>query len=243
MNAQEAVRLIREKNGLDADAKVGVVSSFGHEVQVKAEGGRREILVTANTSDIDLENEVVVPEGADTSYFEANGKVFRDHCYGIDDCVGAIRRGFPKMASGAWQVRIGLNGSPVADAAFAIAEADGIGVSIGFDATDWGSPTDEEADRYAKGGKPPKSIVRSWKWLELSVTCLPCNVSCQTLEVSGVEKSLGTLDRLVTKGIIDRDTARKFGLPDKPTAVARPKAHRTIIYPDGHILVPVRSEM
>ena len=52
-----------------------------------------------------------------------------------------------------------------------IAEGAVNGVSIGFDRLGGGPPTDDEVRLYG----PVDFVTRAWRWLELSVTPMPCN--------------------------------------------------------------------
>jgi hypothetical protein len=152
-------------------------------LKLDTEANKRDIIVRANTAAIDCENEVVVPEGASLGYLEKNRKVFFEHRYNYpEDCIGAIRRGYPKLVDGEWMVRIGVSRCEAGDRLLRDAADFGIGVSIGFDALDYGPPTDDEIKRYG-GGVPFRSIVRKWEWIELSVTAMPCNVECQSIAV------------------------------------------------------------
>ena len=237
MNVVDRIRMKNPEIG--SEAHIGVWASFNKDVSVDTDNGNRDIIVVANTDDIDLENEVVVPSGASMDYFASNGKVFVDHDYSFGSAVGAVRKNgivaFPSLSDQrGWKVRVGmlsLKGNPVPDDILTIAKEVGIGVSIGFEATDYGPPTDEEEKRYTGKGGPPKSVVRSWKWIELSFTAMPCNVACQSQAVVVDDSRAASLEGLVTKGLIQRQSARAMGLPErKMHAVAEtPRAKRTLI--------------
>src|SRR5574343_128777 len=85
---------IRKYGKLPEDAKVGVVSSFAQEQRV--DEANRSLWVTATTSDIDLEREVVVPSGADTSHFFALRNIFIEHKLDFAHCVGKLRSAQPR---------------------------------------------------------------------------------------------------------------------------------------------------
>lgn len=123
----------------------------------------------ANTADVDLDNEVVVPAGADTTYFFKNRTIFLDHDY--TKPVARLR--YASLKGGKWVVNMTFGRTPLALEAKANVD-DGVvnGSSIGFIPTDYGRPTAEEVKAYG----PHESIVRTWEWLELSLTGLPCNV-------------------------------------------------------------------
>lgn len=202
---------------------VGVAASVGKSATLEGDG--RTLSVVATTDDIDLQDEVVVPSGADLSYFNANGKIFADHQYTIPDVVAIRREVVPfvdgKTSQAGWKVRAYmLPGNSIADAIIAIAEVDGIGTSIGFQAIDYSKPNDDEVKLYGNNRKTFSCIVRKWKWLELSFTAFPCNVSCQSLSVPVVsdDRAKATFDNLLCKGRITRHAAATLGFKEATPA-------------------------
>lgn len=220
MNATTILTRLKAHEGIGADDRVGVVSSFGKGAEVITKERTRDIVVIANTGDIDLDNEVVVPSGADTGYFERNKMIFADHLYDLNQVAGRMRtlEKYPSADNHkAWRVRAHIADNPIGNTVRTIVEETGqIGVSIGFVADDYGPPTDDERKAYkAADGSTPQSVVRSWKWFELSFTALPCNVACQSMTVTEGKSldMLNAVDELVTKGVIDRDSAARLGMP------------------------------
>lgn len=183
-----------------------------------------ELIVIANTDDVDLEREVVDPSGADPdSYFFTNRKMFVDHDTSTDKCVAVMRscRPFPSATDHRqWRVRCRVyrgRGNQLADDIWNMATSDGIGVSIGFIPLDYGPVLPHEAKRYPGAD----SIVRRWHWLELSFTAFPCNVACQSAEVVSSMARSAELAEMVGKGRIHPATAAALGL-------ARPKRNIVI---------------
>jgi hypothetical protein len=121
-----------------------------------------------------------------------------------------------------------IRGLPMADAVLAIAEAGGMGWSIGFEAVESGKPTAEEAKAYTQGERKPRTVIRKWRWLETSATPFPCNVACQSMAMSTDESKMALLDELVTKSKITREAAEAFGLRTK---MATPKIVRCVVRP------------
>lgn len=221
------------------DGPIGIKSTVGPRIRSYAdteEPERPDFVAFANTDDIDLSDEVVDPRGADTTYIMANRKVFANHNYENDDVVGHLRwvKAYPDVkAHRAWQVRFKLTTNRAGETVRKmIEETGGIGLSVGFYARSYGPPTDEEVKAYSVGSKRPKSIVRAWDWFELSATCLPCNVACQTKGMVLDGNGLIGMERLVTKGLIARDMAARLGLP----IGAERKSFR-IGYPDGTVAI------
>lgn len=205
---------IRANNKLSNSDAIGVRGTFGKEMAI--EGDNRTVMVIANTNDVDLQQEVVVPSGADLSYFKSNGSVFCDHRTDVQNFVGIRRNQYPYPSAAdhsAWMVRVFVRETPLGNDILSMVRAGGLGVSIGFIPTDWGRPTEAESKSY---GPAMTSIVRAWKWLELSFTAFPCNVACRSMEIpAGDTRKAGILDNLLCKGAIRRESAAAVGFPVK----------------------------
>lgn len=221
MNDFDVRESIRERHRLSKDAAVGRLSVHGAKVKVGAE---RLISGVATTDDIDLDTEVVVQGGCDASYFTRNKSVFLDHIYTMDKAVGRLRSQSlrhdkdGRIVARSIQVHVRTGG--LGDDVLAVAKEIGIGFSIGFNATEFGAPTDDEVKMYGKGGVRPQRIIREWEWLETSFTCLPCNVSCQVDGAGSVDDSkAGDLSRMVAKGMIRLDSAEALGLPRRKKTI------------------------
>lgn len=217
MNNRERREAIRRNIAAMANVKsgetVGARAMFPDSVKVADDG---TLMVTANTDDIDLDGEVVVPAGANTDYFQRNGQIFADHRYQVTDVIGSLRRLSPIVVDGvhkAWKASFKLyDHNDIAKTVKALAERGGIGVSIGFSASDFGAPTEEERERYAQKGISPGSVVRQWDWLELSATAFPCNVACQAERASVDDSKRALVDELLTKSVITTRGAAALGL-------------------------------
>ncbi len=176
-----------------------VAMRFDH----KDAGEDRGVVVIANTADVDLDSEVVVPSGADTSYFFKNRTIFWNHDYNVP--IARLR--YASLKGGKWIVNMTFGKGEFATEVREMVQ-DGVvtGTSVGFIPTLYGRPTPDETKAYG----PHDSIVRSWKWLELSITPLPCNVEAM------IEAG--------EKGLVSKATIRK-ALPD----VATPKRRVLIV--------------
>lgn len=176
--------------------------------------GNRDIIGIATTDDVDESREVVLPEGADLSYINATKTLYADHSYGISQVVGSIRYLRPSKSGKGWDFRASLFAgmrSPLADDCYTIIEQGGqLGVSIGFEATEWGDLEPMEAKAYPSA----QCIIRKWRWVELSLTAMPCNVSCRAVLApsEGEQKQISLIEGLVTKGKIRRESAVALGL-------------------------------
>lgn len=219
----EIIERIKKHHPQFADSTIGV-----RALSVKAESvnpDTRLLWVVANTDDIDSDNEVVVPAGADPTYFQTNKAMFVDHRYSFDNAV-ATARSWRKVYTGArhnaWKVQayvLPLANNRLGDDLLTFAREATIGVSIGFEPLDWGKPTEAEATMYAKGSQVPESIVRRWKWVELSFTAFPCNVSCRSQAVQTIETNAAAIDRLLTKGLVAKSSAEALGYRVKPMKI------------------------
>lgn len=204
---------------LKEEDRVGIAGSIGKNAIIEDDGRTLEVIAT--TDDIDLQNEVVLPGGADISYFKRNGKLFADHKYDTEHTC-AFRRSMtpfsdPSTGQSGWKVRAYMfHNNDYANAFLEMAKLDSVGCSIGFQALDYGPLTAEEMKQHKGKTTPaPDSIVRRWKWLELSFTPFPCNVNCQTLSVVRAEdRGKAMLDMLVCQNKIKRHVAIEMGLPD-----------------------------
>jgi hypothetical protein len=197
-------------------AKVGVHGLKMVDMEADDTNGNSDIIGVATTDDVDEQDEVVLPGGADLSYIMATKILYADHMYGLGQAIGTIR--YIKALSNArgWQFRAymfkGLE-NPLAGDTFKIIQQGGrLGVSIGFDALDWGTPTDEEAKRYPLA----KSIVRKWRWIELSVTAMPCNVNAYAMAATdaSTKSYRESIKSFVLGGQIRSESAYALGLPE-----------------------------
>jgi hypothetical protein len=88
-----------------------------------------------------------------------------------------------------------------------------LAMSIGFEALDWGDPTQEEQRLYPG----IESIVRRWKALEVSYTALPMNVTCR--QVSTNLAAAEVVAEKSRKALIDAhvsaDVVKRFGIKPK----------------------------
>lgn len=227
MIATDIITRLKAHPGITDGTTVGVVSSYGKGAEVDLKNDTRDIIATLTTSDIDLEDEVLVPGGADMTYFRANKMIFADHRYDMENYVGVLRGlsplGDPDSPKG-WKMRFSVCDTPLGNTAMKIVEHAGqIGISVGFKVHDHGPPTDEESKAHSIGGKKPRSIVRLYDVFEGSTTCLPCNVACQAV-IAGGSKSArvvegksvdmyNAVDSLLRRGLIEREHASLLGMP------------------------------
>lgn len=198
----ERLERLRAQHGIKATTPIGIKGWTDHKATVAPNAKAGDIIRAVATTDYtDLDAEVLLPGGADMEYIKRNGKVFADHWYDTEHAVGAVKR-LEVTAQGILLEARMLFGEehPLAAAVTSMAKQIGIGVSVGFDPTDYGDPTPEEKRRYPNA----QCIIRKYRLLEVSFTPMPCNVSCQSLEVTADESimpaakrlHLGTLRRL-----------------------------------------------
>lgn len=169
---------------IKSDARCGMFGRFDAKVAVIPNEQRGAIIrATASTDFVDLDDEVLLPGGADTSYLTANRSVFVDHWYDLDHCVGKVKEIRRDPATGSWVVDVRMLANspfPYVGAVVSMASDVGIGMSVGFDPIEWGKPNADEAKLYPNA----ETIIRKWKMLEVSFTAIPCNVTCQSQSVT-----------------------------------------------------------
>lgn len=216
---------IRERHKAAGDAaKIGV--RVGRLFESKAEiepnqNGRMLISAVATTATVDLENEVVVPSGANIAYFVAARAVY--YCHNTFALPVASLRNLTMLPNdGGWRIQAStVNTEFARDVATCVAEGAINGGSIGFLRIQSGEPTPEEIAKYG----PHEYITRQWDWLEWSLTPMPCNPDAM-VESVGPSKSLpdeaaSAVSRLVARGRISRKSAEAMGLARR-VIVVRP---------------------
>jgi hypothetical protein len=174
---------IQRKTITRPDAPIGIVAgawSYDRKAGVKqAATGPIEVVAFANTAAVDLESEVVVPTGLDVaSYLTKNRNLFADHNYDVCSAV-AVMRSMSLVPAG-WICRGVFHddmANPYVRACVALARSGTLGMSIGFEALDWGAPTADERAAYPGA----ESIVRKARVLEVSYTAFPMNVTCRQI--------------------------------------------------------------
>lgn len=181
-------------------AKLGVFSSFGDGAEVKS-AGKDDVLIKVmlTTSDLDMDQERILPDGVDvTTYLMKNRNFFVDHEYDALRCVGKIRD--MRRKGNGWAVDVVMmnrDTNPYTQAIIAWAEHGSAPTSIGFEETEAGPPTPTETKDYPN----TRWMIRKCVALEGSFTAIPCNVSCQSQAVVygnfGEEKRAGLREILV----------------------------------------------
>lgn len=223
-NGDDIRRAIIKNAKVAEDAAIGVVSIAGKNVT--ADRSNRLIWVTATTTDIDSDQEVVVASGAakDSRFFTLKN-IFVDHKYDQASFVGQMHKTLPRTGptgeQDGWKVQFKvfpLKASRYADDILTIAEEGALTVSIGMEGFDYGKTTNTEKSKYKNGSKVPVSIVRTWNWLEMSTTMMPANLRCRQIgygdqiEIdTSTLKRIDIFDDLLVKGKIQIDTADALG--------------------------------
>ena len=227
-------RLRKSHPSLATQDAMGVHGIMPNHVAVDPNPANRDILVVATTDDLDLDEEIVLPGGADRTYIDVNRKVFLNHVTDEKECLVGEIRSLKAITTGGrqvgWQARVRIYEGPLYPAAelvWDLATKHGMGASIGFIARDHGRPNMEEAAMYPGA----KSIVRLWKWIELSFVFTPCNVRCQTLAAPSLAS--------FAKGA---DPARLTHKMAAALGIERPRPKKRIIFIGAsHKLAPDES--
>jgi len=147
-----------------------------------ADGQPFQIEGYATTDAVDLEKEVILPEGIDTvSYFAQNRTMFVDHEYDILSAVGKCRnlkitpRGIICQS-----VLVNAPGNLKRDWVEALATQYQIGYSVVVQRIEKGKPTADEGKKYPGA----EIITRRSKLIEISYTAIPMNGECQAFGIA-----------------------------------------------------------
>lgn len=217
---------IRKRLGLAEADPIGAFGSFGEGTEItEAPDGGMTLKLVITTDAVDLDGDIVLPEGADWSYWERAGlPVYLEHEYGVNNTVGVGRKGSLKLVKigqmAGWTMSVGIRKTEEGQAVAAFVRDVGrIGSSIGFRTVESRNPTADEAKRTAPTGIRPSRVIPKWLGLEMSLTVMPCNPTAG----GQAEKMIGELDRLVTKGAITLKAARALGLPEEKRTTKKPR--------------------
>lgn len=200
---------IRQHHGLKPDDPVGVKAVLAEKAPEVNEA-QRLVTAVANTAAIDLDNEVVVPEGADTAYFLKAKAIYWNHDYNQPP-IGTLRNA--SLKGGRWviQYRASDKTQFANDIYGLILDGAVNGVSIGFMAMEASKPTDKEVELYGLAS----SVVRSWKWLETSAVSMPCNPEAWITGRSAAAPDDAFCERVskrVGRGLCSKATAEALGV-------------------------------
>jgi len=200
---------MRERHHLSGDTDVRI--KYVTASSPLFDPDRREYAVVANTADVDLDHEVVLPKGALPSnggsmdYFLRNRKLFWGHNYeGLS--IGQLSRD-PSLKRKGWFLRMRISKTGFGHDLVAMM-SDGMypGASIGFVPLESHTPTPTEVKAFGDHDL----IHTAWQWLETSLTHMPCNPACQA--VSEVVATETALARAAADGKIAWKSAIRMGL-------------------------------
>jgi phage head maturation protease len=190
---------IAKRHGFESE-EIGLKATVA-EMEVRGAGENRIVTSIINTDSVDMENEVIMPTGIDTTYFiGADGKsgtrsVFWNHDY---DLIPVASCRTLRLVNGALVAQAAMSRHPFAvDLTIAIEDGAVRGTSVGVRRLTWGPATSDERKQYGPG---VEMVTRSSVLLEYSFTGIPANGDA--------------LNQLVTVGKIARKSASYMGAPD-----------------------------
>jgi hypothetical protein len=210
--------IIRQRYGLGEDDAVGVKATTA---DVTIDEPQRLVTAIANTAALDLDDEVVLPSGAEMDdngqprYMGQAKAIFYNHRH--DDLpVGVLRKA--QLKGDVWRTlfRVSDKTEFSRDLFSLMLEGAVRGVSIGFVATDVSPPDESETAKYG----PARNIIRRWRWLELSVTPMPCNPEAwvESLKTGACvldDDTCSKVARLAEKRVISKASASLVGVPER----------------------------
>lgn len=209
---------VRAHHKLSEADSVGVKAVFA---SVK-EATPGTVTAVANTASIDLDDEVVVPGGAEVDdqrqplYFKDAKAIYLNHDYSLMP-IGTLRNA--RLTGGGWVIQWApAKTALAADCMSLIADGCLNGMSIGFIHRDSGPMTDDEVRMYGMAS----SIVRRWTWLETSLTAMPCNPEAwiQGEKSAPTEAVVEKVRKALERRAIRRETAELLGV-EKSKKVVR----------------------
>lgn len=209
---KKIIKELRKRHRSGDGDRVGVSATPMQEVSVKTNGEQVIVQAVANTAAVDLAEEVLIPKGADPTYFRDYKTIYYNH--DDDRPVGKLIDMTLVKGDSQWFVRMQMSQATELARGVSKMIEEGVinGTSVGFYRKEWGPPTEDEKSAYGEH----HTIVRKWKWLELSITPMPCNPDAMIQSGKSLKLSQGTLiDLGVPKEAFAFD-GRKVSFTTKP---------------------------
>lgn len=192
MNPQEYMSILRDRavkrvkaiapHIADENIAVKACGIHNSKAMYPASGQPFQISGYCTTDAVDLEREVILPDGVDwKTYFGKNMSMFVDHVYDALHCVGKWRS-FQYTPSGIVCNSTLIEGGTnhLRDWIRTLALEHQIGYSVTVERVSKGAPTAEEAKKYPGA----KLITRNSRLIEISYTAIPMNGECQAVGVA-----------------------------------------------------------
>jgi hypothetical protein len=157
------------------------IQKFYSSDKVENIAAERALVSYISTSDIDRDNEILLPKGISTAHFEKSGKpVFWQHRYDEPrDVLGQCLWVKPDASGKSIVAKTAFRNSEFADEVYQLYTDDLAGQgpilrgwSVGFIPLEW--------DEGKKSGDARRTFTK-WELLEYSAVSLPCNPSAQTI--------------------------------------------------------------
>lgn len=153
--------------------------------EIKADDGDRTITAVINTADIDRDNEIVLPSGADLRDFRKNPVVLLAHRYD-QPAIGRATKVTRSDGDRALVAKTQFAETPLGQEIFSLYAGGYMkAFSIGFDPDPEasGKPTEEEL-KQNPGWKDVRRVYRKWSLLEYSAVSVPSNPEALALSLS-----------------------------------------------------------
>lgn len=234
---------IRKRHKVADDTSVGMKTTLMQEMRavdgVNADTGKVIVTAVANTADVDLMDEVVVPSGCRMNaenqpiYFGDYKPIYLNHDYEPLP-IGTLRKA--TLRADRWVCQFVIHGktelSRDVQALLRLgADCPVRGTSIGFIRHDGHQAKMSDIEVYGPGCM---YVTTEWTWMELSLTPQPCNPRAWVEGVSTApEKSVcDSLDNLACRGIIGKSTLQALGVLPRPTATILPPTRKLLLVED-----------
>jgi len=204
------IEAVRKRLAVDAPGAVGLM---GAAEGMRVDHANRLVTGTTTRAVVDVDGEVVLPEGMDPTLFPRVYKtVYLNH--DLSKPVGACRN--LKAQGDAIIAQTYISTTPLGEDVLTMIHEGVIeGQSWGFYIIEASAPSAEEVRKYGHAER----IIRRWMPREYSVTPMPACPAASDLRPleSLAERAMAKLDELVTKGLIHRSSGVAAGLLDSPS--------------------------
>jgi len=167
--------------------RVAVLGTLLKDATLDDSPGNMDVEGVVTTARVDMDQEIIRPDGLDWSYFDRRKTVYVDHEYEMESAIGSMRWVKPELLNGkiiGHRMRMALFTSPNSKAAMLVRDwlkqFGTIGFSIGMAVDETDRPSDEEK----AANRNVSNAITKARVIEVSATLMPANIDCEGRLVS-----------------------------------------------------------